>query len=55
MLLEHLGWFEAASLIHAAVAKAIAARRVTVDLASQIEGAKAVGCKEFGEILGASL
>jgi len=55
MMLEHLGWFEAAQLVHGAVAKAIAARKVTVDLASQIEGAKAVGCKEFGEILQANL
>ncbi|OGR40436.1 MAG: isocitrate dehydrogenase (NADP(+)), partial [Desulfovibrionales bacterium GWA2_65_9] len=55
MMLEHLGWFEAASLVHGAVAKAIGARKVTVDLASQIEGAKAVGCKEFGEILIANL
>jgi isocitrate dehydrogenase len=55
MMLEHLGWFEAAELVHASVAKAIAARRVTVDLASQIEGAQAVGCKEFGEILLAGL
>ena len=55
MMLEHLGWHEAAQLVHASVAKAIAARKVTVDLASQIEGAKAVGCKEFGEILQANL
>ncbi len=51
MLLEHVGWFEAAQLIHKSVEKAIAGRRVTVDLASQIPGATAVGCKEFGEIL----
>jgi len=51
MLLEHVGWFEAAQLIHKSVEKAIAGRRVTVDLASQISGATAVGCKEFGEIL----
>jgi isocitrate dehydrogenase len=51
MLLEHVGWFEAAQLIHKSVEKAIAGRRVTVDLASQIPGSQAVGCKEFGEIL----
>lgn len=55
MLLEHLGWNEAAALIHAAVEKAVAAKRVTVDLAAQIPGAETVGCKEFGEILQANL
>ncbi|WP_415519117.1 MAG: NADP-dependent isocitrate dehydrogenase [Desulfovibrio aminophilus] len=51
MLLEHVGWHDAAALIHKSVKKAIAAKRVTVDLASQIPGATAVGCAEFGEIL----
>ncbi len=55
MLLEHAGMPEAAALIHAAVDKAVTARRVTVDLASQIEGATTVGCKEFGQILGGLL
>ena len=51
MLLEHIGWTEAAGLIHAAVEKTIAGKKVTIDLASQIEGATQVGCQEFGEIL----
>lgn len=51
MLLEHIGWTEAAALIHAAVEKTIAGKKVTVDLASQIRGATQVGCQEFGEIL----
>jgi isocitrate dehydrogenase len=51
MMLEHLGWFEAANLIHGAVEKALAEKRVTVDLASQIPGATQVGCREFGELL----
>lgn len=51
MMLEHIGWHEAANLIHAAVEKALADKRVTVDLASQINGATQVGCQEFGEIL----
>ncbi len=55
MMLEHLGWTEAANLIHAAVEKTIAAKKVTVDLAAQIPGAQQVGCKEFGEILLANL
>lgn len=55
MLLENNGWGEAADLIKKSVEKALAAKRVTVDLASQIEGAQTVGCKEFGEIILANL
>ncbi|BBD08111.1 NADP-dependent isocitrate dehydrogenase [Desulfovibrio ferrophilus] len=55
MLLEHAGLPEAAALIHKAVDKVIAGKRVTVDLASQIQGAEVVGCKAFGELLGENL
>lgn len=55
MLLEHAGMPEAAALIHAAVNRVISQKRVTVDLAGQIEGATVVGCREFGELLGAGL
>jgi isocitrate dehydrogenase len=55
MLLEHIGWGDAAALIHASVEKTLAAKKVTVDLAAQIEGATRVGCKEFGELLLANL
>jgi isocitrate dehydrogenase len=55
MLLEHIGWHEAAALIHASVEKTLAAKKVTVDLAAQINGATQVGCKEFGELLLANL
>ncbi len=51
MMLEHIGWHEAAALIHAAVEKALTEKKVTVDLAAQISGATQVGCQEFGEIL----
>ncbi|GFK95810.1 Isocitrate dehydrogenase [NADP] [Fundidesulfovibrio magnetotacticus] len=51
MLLEHVGWFEAAKLIHDAMDKVISAKTVTVDLASQIPGSTTVGCKAFGELL----
>ncbi|MBG0791742.1 MAG: NADP-dependent isocitrate dehydrogenase [Desulfovibrionaceae bacterium] len=51
MLLEHIGWHEAANLIHAAVEKALSDKKVTVDLAAQIGGSTQVGCQEFGEIL----
>ncbi|SOB59789.1 isocitrate dehydrogenase, specific for NADP+; e14 prophage [Pseudodesulfovibrio profundus] len=49
MMLEHIGWHEAAALIHAAVETALAEKKVTVDLAAQISGATQVGCQEFGE------
>ena len=55
MLLEHVGWGEAAALIHAAMEKVISGKRVTVDLAGQIDGSTQVGCKEFGELLGQAL
>jgi len=51
MLLEHLGWFEAAKSIHDAMDKAISAKTVTVDLANQIPGSTTVGCTAFGELL----
>ncbi|WP_320009212.1 NADP-dependent isocitrate dehydrogenase [Maridesulfovibrio sp.] len=55
MLLENNGMGEAAALIKNAVEKALAAKKVTVDLASQISGSEQVGCKEFGEIILANL
>ncbi len=55
MMLENNGMGEAAVLIKNAVEKALAAKKVTVDLAGQISGAEQVGCKEFGEIILANL
>jgi isocitrate dehydrogenase len=55
LLLDHVGWQEAATLVRKAVELAVADGRVTVDLASQINGASQVGCREFGEILLANL
>lgn len=49
MMLRHLGWTEAADLVLQGVAKAIAAKRVTHDFSSQMEGATQVGSAEFGE------
>lgn len=55
MLLENNGMGEAAVLIRNAVEKALAAKKVTVDLSGQISGSEQVGCKEFGEIILANL
>lgn len=49
MLLEHLGWVEAADLIVPALSRAIKAGQVTYDLARQIPGATAVPCSVFAQ------
>ncbi|MDE5879559.1 MAG: NADP-dependent isocitrate dehydrogenase [Desulfovibrio sp.] len=55
LLMEHLGVPAAAERIRAAVARAIAGKAVTEDLAAQVPGSRVVGCKEFGEIIGENL
>lgn len=55
LMLEQMGVPAAAERIRNAMSKAIASRAVTVDLAAQVEGARVVGCQEFGEIIGACL
>jgi len=47
MMLEYLGWKNAMEKIHSALEAAIAKKRVTYDLARQIEGATEVKCSEF--------
>lgn len=51
LMLDHIGWSDAAKKIRLAIELAIKNGRVTVDLASQMENAQQVGCMEFGEIL----
>ncbi len=51
MMLAHMGWPEASELIHNAMLKVIASKRVPRDLAAQMEDAKTVGCREFGDLL----
>ena len=48
MMLQHLGWTEAAALIERGIAGAIAAKTVTYDLHRLMEGATKVRCSEFG-------
>lgn len=55
LMLEQMQCPEAAALIHQAVNKVLGDKTVTVDLASQMENARTVGCREFGERLGAAL
>ena len=51
MLLEHLGWMEAAGMVAASLEKTIADKIVTYDLARQMEGAKEVKCSEFAQAM----
>ena len=51
MLLEYLGWTEAAELIHQALPRTLAAGVATYDLARQLPGAQEVSCSQFGESL----
>ena len=49
MMLEYMGWQEAADLIVKGLEGAIAAKRVTYDFHRQMEGATLLKCSEFGE------
>ncbi|SES88554.1 NADP-dependent isocitrate dehydrogenase [Hymenobacter actinosclerus] len=49
LMLEHLGWQEAADLIYKGLEAAIAAKRVTYDFERQMEGATLLKCSEFGD------
>lgn len=51
MMLEHLGWEEAAQIIVNALQKTIAQKRVTYDLERQVEGAKLLKCSEFSKAI----
>jgi isocitrate dehydrogenase len=48
MMLEHMGWHEAANLIYSGMEKAIAGKRVTYDFHRLMEGATLLKCSEFG-------
>ncbi|MFP4419560.1 MAG: isocitrate dehydrogenase (NADP(+)) [Desulfococcaceae bacterium] len=51
MMLEHMGWDEAAEAVRQGIAAAVQAGTVTYDLARQIEGATEVKCSEFAEAI----
>jgi isocitrate dehydrogenase len=55
MMLDYMGWKEAGTAIRDAVQAAIKARRVTYDLARQIEGAQEVKCSEFAAAIVAQI
>jgi len=49
MMLEHMGWQEAADLIYKGMDLAIQNKTVTYDFARLMEGAKQVKCSEFAD------
>lgn len=51
LMLEHLGWQEAADLVTASVEKTISSKVVTYDFARLMDGAKEVKCSEFANEL----
>jgi len=51
LMLEHLGWREAADLITKSMDKTIASKVVTYDFARLMDGAREVKCSEFGNEL----
>ncbi|MEK6939735.1 MAG: isocitrate/isopropylmalate family dehydrogenase, partial [Nanoarchaeota archaeon] len=49
MMLELMGWKEAADLVMKAMTKTIQQKKVTYDFARQMEGATLLKCSEFGD------
>lgn len=49
MMLDHIGWGEAAKCIVSAIGRAILQKKVTYDLARQIKGATEVSTSGFGD------
>lgn len=49
MMLEYIGWKEAAVLIEKGISAAIAGKRVTYDFERQMQGATLLKCSEFGK------
>ena len=55
MLLEFIGWKEAAKLIETALEKTVMAKTVTYDFARQLQGATKVGTSEFANCIIANM
>ena len=55
MMLDFMGWNEAGSLVEKALQQAIAGKKVTYDLARQMEGAEEVSCSRFAELIVAAM
>ena len=55
MMLEHMGWFEAAEILNASFHKTLEKRQMTADFALQIKDCKALSTKEFAIALIANM
>jgi isocitrate dehydrogenase len=55
MMLQHLGWNEAADLIERGMSRSIAAKTVTYDFHRLMEGATLVSCSGFGDAIIANM
>jgi isocitrate dehydrogenase len=51
MMLNHMGWGEAAEKIETGISRAIAEKRVTYDFHRLMEGATLLKCSEFGDAI----
>lgn len=51
LMFDHLGWFEAADLVRQALGATIQDKRVTYDLARQLQGAEKIKCSEFARAI----
>jgi isocitrate dehydrogenase len=51
MMLRYIKWHEAADLIHKGLTESIRHKKVTFDLAAQIEEATVLGTREFAETI----
>ena len=51
MMLQHLGWGEAAALIEQGISAAIASKTVTYDFHRLMDGARLLKCSEFGDAI----
>jgi isocitrate dehydrogenase len=51
MMLDHLGWGEAARMIDRGISRAIAQKRVTYDFHRLMDGATLLKCSEFGDAI----
>ena len=51
VVLDYLGWKQAAGLVRGGLIRTIAEKRVTSDLARQMEGATEVRCSQFAKAI----
>jgi isocitrate dehydrogenase len=51
MMLDHMGWPEAARLVENALEKTFASKKVTYDLARLMKGAEEVSCSRFADLV----